>query len=337
MLPMLFTICGTAQACAGVRACEQALGVLPAEGVEAVRESLVRMEILREHLWRILLDWPVFLAESPENGGMVEMLALQRDYRQALTDGRDPFLQPGPDRGYSVDMPQALIEKVALVLGQAVFDMSPRDWLDINCAETLSKWAVSGTTVAARLIDLVLQNGWSALGDCPVEALPFLEEGHLHQVLQDDDFVVRPQWFGNCRETTCLTRVESTLLQELQSIHGNGLLVRLVARLTEIAQLSLKMASPTEQEAAPSVAIVQNPGVGQIAAARGQLLHRVQVDDGRISSYQILAPTEWNFHPEGVVARSLAGIQGDREQMESQARLLINAIDPCVGYELSID
>ena len=29
-LPMLFVICGTAQACAGVRACEQALGVRPA-------------------------------------------------------------------------------------------------------------------------------------------------------------------------------------------------------------------------------------------------------------------------------------------------------------------
>ena len=38
MLPMLFSICGTAQACAGVRACEQALGHQPADDLERLEE-----------------------------------------------------------------------------------------------------------------------------------------------------------------------------------------------------------------------------------------------------------------------------------------------------------
>ncbi|OQX44500.1 MAG: hypothetical protein B0D85_06840, partial [Candidatus Sedimenticola endophacoides] len=79
------------------------------------------------------------------------------------------------------------------------------------------------------------------------------------------------------------------------------------------------------------------PGIGHSIAARGQLLHRVKLNGERVAAYQILAPTEWNFHPRGVVARSLAGVAGTREQMEQQARLLINAIDLCVSYELSID
>ncbi|MCP4040960.1 MAG: Ni,Fe-hydrogenase I large subunit, partial [Gammaproteobacteria bacterium] len=74
MLPVLFSICGTAQACAGARACEQALGVSTSAHIERLRESLVRMETLREHLWRILLDWPEFLDEKPEKSGMTTML-----------------------------------------------------------------------------------------------------------------------------------------------------------------------------------------------------------------------------------------------------------------------
>ncbi|MDX2418246.1 MAG: hypothetical protein QNK19_12365, partial [Xanthomonadales bacterium] len=63
ILPLLFTICGTAQACAGVRACEQALGIRFSPRIERLRDCLVRMETVREHLWRILLDWPAFLGE----------------------------------------------------------------------------------------------------------------------------------------------------------------------------------------------------------------------------------------------------------------------------------
>ncbi len=336
MLPMLFTICGTAQACAAVRACEQALAMSPAPGVETLRESLVRMETLREHMWRILLDWPGFLAEAPEHRGMAQMLELQRDYRQALMGEQDPFVLAAAAPGAEPQVPQALAEKIALVTGQAVFDMSPCEWLDIGNPEMLGQWASSGSTVAARLIDRILQSGWSDLGACDIKALPALETGYIHRVLQDENFVAQPQWYGECRESTCLTRLESALLTRLQAGHGNGLLVRLVARLTEIAQLSVNLTPLPGKaiESPPGEAL--KAGVGQVAAARGQLLHRVQLAGDVVTRYQILAPTEWNFHPEGVVARSLAGMHGDREQMESQARLLINAIDPCVGYELSI-
>ncbi len=112
--------------------------------------------------------------------------------------------------------------------------------------------------------------------------------------------------------------------------------MRLAARLTEIARLSLSL-HPEETAAIESDAAgTQAAGIGQVAAARGQLVHRVCLEDERVTSYQILAPTEWNFHPRGVVARGLSGLQGDPEQMQRQARLLINAIDPCVGYELSV-
>jgi coenzyme F420-reducing hydrogenase alpha subunit len=80
-------------------------------------------------------------------------------------------------------------------------------------------------------------------------------------------------------------------------------------------------------------------GIGFAEAARGLLVHRVSMLDGRVRRYQILAPTEWNFHPQGVVAEGLkaiarAGVTG--AELERLARLYITAVDPCVDYQLSV-
>ena len=86
-----------------------------------------------------------------------------------------------------------------------------------------------------------------------------------------------------------------------------------------------------EPEAAPGL------GLAQTEAARGRLIHRVQLEDGKISRYQILAPTEWNFHPQGLIAQSLGNLSvSDGQQLQLLAKMMINAIDPCVGYDLRI-
>ncbi len=126
--------------------------------------------------------------------------------------------------------------------------------------------------------------------------------------------------------------------EALKREYVTGLLVRLVARLTEIARLAggLRLVSGVSAgEGAGGVGPV-NPGIGQAAAARGQLVHRVELNGDVIGGYQILAPTEWNFHPKGVVVQALSALTGDSASIEKQARLLIDAIDPCVGYELNL-
>ena len=79
-------------------------------------------------------------------------------------------------------------------------------------------------------------------------------------------------------------------------------------------------------------------GIAQVEAARGRLVHRVELDGDRVQRYQILAPTEWNFHPRGVLAQGVKGLAvSNKALLRRQTELLINAIDPCVGYELQID
>jgi coenzyme F420-reducing hydrogenase alpha subunit len=78
-------------------------------------------------------------------------------------------------------------------------------------------------------------------------------------------------------------------------------------------------------------------GIGLSEAARGRLVHAVDIADGLVRRYRILAPTEWNFHPQGAAARGLASIAAAAPaRREMLARLFVTAVDPCVGYELRL-
>jgi Ni,Fe-hydrogenase I large subunit len=56
-----------------------------------------------------------------------------------------------------------------------------------------------------------------------------------------------------------------------------------------------------------------------------------------IRHYQIVAPTEWNFHPQGSLSQMLHGLQAlDETELRQQAQALITALDPCVAYQLEI-
>lgn len=338
LIPRLFSICATAQACAGVRACEQALGLGVSAETEQLRDLLVNMESLREQVWRILLDWPRFTGGQPDRPAVAEVVAMQRDYRSILDPGERLF-QPG----WAGGQPDAaalsgLVERLSALLQRAVFGIAADHWCRIDGEPGLDRWAATAPTAAAALIGRVMRAGWSGVGACSVPALPALPEGVLRQAMQDSGFIEQPQWLGRCRDASGSARVDSPLLLSLKQQHGNGLLVRLVARLTETARL-LERLLPEPVTAASGGSgrpRAHNPGIGQAAAARGPLVHRVELSGDRIAGYRILAPTEWHFHPRGVVVQALSSLQGDGEQVREQAQLLIDAIDPCVGYTLQV-
>jgi Nickel-dependent hydrogenase len=115
-----------------------------------------------------------------------------------------------------------------------------------------------------------------------------------------------PNWLGCCFESTLLNR------QLLGQISANSTL-------------------PVQQGSSGGM------GLAQVQAARGLLIHRLVLHKGKVYDYRVVAPTEWNFHPKGVVAYSLKRLQADSvNDLQRQAELLINAIDPCVPYQLNL-
>jgi len=62
---------------------------------------------------------------------------------------------------------------------------------------------------------------------------------------------------------------------------------------------------------------------------------RLSADD-RIADYQIVAPTEWNFHPAGPFVAALLGAAVPREAAERRIVQLAGLIDPCVPFRVEV-
>jgi Ni,Fe-hydrogenase I large subunit len=78
-------------------------------------------------------------------------------------------------------------------------------------------------------------------------------------------------------------------------------------------------------------------GLACVETARGTLLHQIQLDGDRIGRYVIVAPTEWNFHPQGAFVREIDSRPAvTRAKAAMAARRLVVSLDPCVACELRI-
>ena len=346
-LSSLFSVCAAAQATACVAAIEQALGLNTDPEVQARRQRLVAAETLREHLWRILLDWPGVLGEPPQADAMALVMAGHGAWQAALGGGVDLY-RPGAaipmSDGYEGTPPP---RDLAALVTRQVFGLDPARWRQqVEGLDDLSDWAVRTPTTAARLVHSVIDAGWAGLGRSRVDALPPPRASDLDRHLSGQDqavdaFVAGPTWEGRARETSPLTRQQDQpLVQDLKYRFGNGLLARLAAQLTEAARImtadGATLAGPPPAPAGLLDGLPAGIGLAMIQAARGLLVHRVRVNGERIADYRILAPTEWNFHPQGVVAAGLAGLMAEAPAADlgRLAHLFITAVDPCVDFEL---
>ena len=127
-----------------------------------------------------------------------------------------------------------------------------------------------------------------------------------------------PRLAGQVVETGAIARqlvAGQPLIRALVQAHGGSVYTRVVARLLEIARLLplmeqwLAALQPREPYHQVQPMPEQAQGVGLSEAARGALGHWLRIENGRISHYQIVAPTSWNFSP-----RDVAGTPGALEQ-----------------------
>jgi uptake hydrogenase large subunit len=345
-LPLIFSVCAVAQGRAAVLAMTRSLDVAECARTEVARDCLVLTETAREHLLGIALRWSPYLGEKPEKQGLRQLTRLLPDMQRALFAEAPPF-QLEMRASLDPDALNAAIERledeIAAALGvpAAVF-------LSQSSPDDMQRWSGESDGVAARLIGKVLRAGWSRVGQANVAFLPDLDLRVLADRLEAADsaaFIARPGWDGQPCETTALSRrCANPLVAALLQSHGTGLLTRLCARLVDLACLpgELRELSRTLLEAPASMAPWKaqrgsGMGIAKVDAARGLLVHSVHIDDGLVSRYRILAPTEWNFHPDGAAAQGLCSLDGTSDEaFNEQACLLIDAIDPCVGYEVRV-
>ncbi len=362
IIPLLFNVCGVAQAHAALSSIEQNLNYETQPSLNIARNMLVLVENAKEHLFQLSVIWPKLFKLETDSTNLTYLSQIISEFKSALFQEGNAFSLESKLAGHC-HYTDYMIDKLEQYLRDHVFSCTTEDWLKIKDNSSLKQWAKHCDTVAAHSVNIICKRGWEAQGLTDSNHLPKLDEQHLLNILDSDkadQFIAQPDWNGHCYETTSLTRqAEQPIIKSLLNNFNASLLTRWVARLVELARIPQKLREQldllvsTSQLLNTETAVSTNsknwptenssPGLAQVEAARGRLIHRVKIEQGIISDYRILAPTEWNFHPQGLATKSLYSLassnlahSNQKDELEQLAHLMINAIDPCVGYKLRI-
>ncbi|MDW8323612.1 MAG: nickel-dependent hydrogenase large subunit [Burkholderiales bacterium] len=307
---LLFSLCRQAQRAACAAALQAAAGRSErSDPGGPVRRQLLT-ELAREHL-RLLLGAPA----------------------GRMASGAAQALRPLAAEG-AVDLWRALRDVLSgLVLGEP-----PQIWLARDAQGWLD-WCRQRHTAPARLLDHLLD---IVPPDHPhTGLLPNLASWRREHAaaiavrcLADARFCRQPEWAGAPAETGALARwLGEARLQNWLDRFGRGPAVRVLARLLELASLAEWLAG----EGPPLVrawTLDEGTGVAAAETARGLLLHVVRLRAGRVRDYRIIAPTEWNFHPRGVLWEQLLNLPWPvpPDRLHAQTQALVAGLDPCVDW-----
>lgn len=316
-VPLMFAVCGVSQSVA----CELALaaatnGESPALLAES--SAAVAAESLRETACQVLLRWPGWINERPAAAAVTASRAMMAGASH-----------------HAESASAAQRQTCAL----AVFGCSAPDWLALDTWPALWRWAAGGGTATARSIAMLRARDCAsptlhlAPALLPPPAAAWLAP-LARRALDEPGFCASPLWQAQAAETGALARLQhDPLLHQPAARPAGRTLLRAVARLRELAsQLAW------QQEGALGSAQLE-PGVGMawVDTARGLLLHVARVQSGQVLDYRILAPTEWNLHPQGALASALLGAPApwDAAAVELATRC-IATLDPCVAFSVSL-
>lgn len=332
LLASLFNLCGHAHRLCATLAIQAARG--QAAPLDTATRRSLQTETLREHLRRICLDWPLQLAASAE----VRASAQEAAHKALRACPVAPGISPVPQAALK-DFSDAADWLGHLLGGPPSewlghWEQAPHGWMRHWCASTPG-W-----------LPELLQNARTA-ADTPMPGLRALQVHACDrdlleladQLHRSPSFSRQPCWHRQCAETGPWTR--------LNQQHPEGFdtpWLRLGARLAELVRLCLPdepRRSGAQWLQAGSVCAGRNEGLAWVEMARGLLIHFIRIDghgtDARAHACRVLAPTEWNFHPQGAIAQVLETLPRDlTPAVEQRIRALMTAFDPCVRFELPL-
>jgi len=322
-VPLLFSLCSCAQTIAALTAIESAQGKPCDAKVLQARKLLLLAETTKELGLRLGRDW----LGSANLLHLPALLNWFADFRTQLAW----CLQLNP----CVSEKRFPLPRFISELEGMLKRITGPDELQFKEAV----YAQSQThPIGKAVADLSDKYDGISLGPaCPeMDLSSDYLDGQLNQ--KGQSFCALPQGEGGCFETSIWTRnCKRSMIKESGLLTINPIAQRFLALLLELKAMPHRLLQVDDELLIKS----DKPGFAWIEAARGALIHRVSISrhngDEQIDQYRIIAPTEWNFHPQGTLVSMLEGVRVPEDKAADLVGKLILSVDPCVAYEVEVN
>lgn len=131
---------------------------------------------------------------------------------------------------------------------------------------------------------------------------------------------------------------KTPLIVDAHKKHGDSVFSRILARVYEISTLlnhskilleNLDLAEPSYIEPQLDISKLSSTGYSAVEAARGALIHKVEIEEGIIKNYEIITPTQWNLsggsrENPGISQKAMIGLSDIKT-----AELVFKSFDVC--------
>lgn len=320
LAPLLFSVCGKAQHAAAIAA------VSAAQEIELPKplalERNVACEAMQENLWRLLLDWPGLLGLAQQQQQFVHW------------HGALKLIAAGHGNAEIF-----LAELLQVLLG-----VTYAEWKQLDSYAKLSEWRNAGQGLFAPVFAALEQEEGRldfVREPAPGTLQPNWRAAEVWQIfagILGHEFAAMPLYGGKPMETGALAHSQHTpLLQDMLRKRPSRLSARVIARLLDVLDSAEALAQENITGRIQRVSVSGAAGLSWVRTARGMLLHLVRIEAGQVAQYLTVAPTEWNFHPQGALARDLGGLkESNMERLMKTVKHYVLSLDPCVEYEIEI-
>ena len=327
-----------------------------------IREFTLACELIQNHIkWLYLTIYPnlnkILKLKIDEN------YALKASYiANIITKALAIFAGQWPHSSYAViggvtcdptylDVIQAqnYMEDAIRFFEKVVIGISLDEYLSIKSVSNLN--ILSGDF--AKLLYLLGENGFAKRGKSFDRFISFtnskiskraksiattiskVDFKYIKEYSQDDSFAKGVKYKDKFFETGPLARAiinKEPIIKSLHKKYKDSTLTRVYARVHEVALL-LKYAKDllinldiTQPSCTLNSKIEINniKGIASVEAARGSLIHKVNIEDGLIKEYSIITPTQWNLSNNGVATHAMLGVES-----QEIASFIFRTFDVC--------
>ncbi|MBU0632721.1 nickel-dependent hydrogenase large subunit [bacterium] len=361
--PRVCGICGHAHLIATVRALEACYeDIQISNKAKIIRELTLTFELIQNHFkWFYLTIFPFFGVKQEIAKALYPTQLMGKAI--AVFGGQYPHTSYAIVGGVVCEVTNMDIIKVQRYIDETtdffeknVLSIQNSDLKTLNTLNDLSH--VKGDL--RDILKKIEQNDWQNLGKSYDRFIAFGESSYFKkgksiktrvtQNLAIDDvketdsttsFAKSVHYHDQYYEVGPLARAmigKNPLIKDAHRRYGDSIFTRILARVYEIPQLlehtkilieSLDLSEPSYIKPEVDISQLNAVGISAVEAARGTLIHKVEIEDLKIKSYEIITPTQWNLcggHEQNLGVSQKAMIGLDNVKL---AEMVFKTFDVC--------